>query len=105
MPNADSARRAADTLLEPAVGQPEVAELPGTVPPSLAVNSVSRLTADVVGLVLAMVAAVVTARWLGPAGKGVLSTLTFLAGLFVVACTAGLGDAAVVEINSRRVSF
>lgn len=93
-----------DVVLEPAVAV-EVVELPGPPPPSLAINSVSRLAADVAGLVLGMVAAVITARWLGPAGKGVLSTLTFLAGIFMLACTAGLGDAAIVQINTRKVSF
>jgi O-antigen/teichoic acid export membrane protein len=69
---------------------------------SLSRMAMARLAADIASLVLGLVAAVITARWLGPADKGTFSTLTFLSGLMMLVCTLGLGDAAIVELNRRR---
>jgi O-antigen/teichoic acid export membrane protein len=70
--------------------------------PSLALQSVGRLTTDVGGFVLGIVAAVITSRYLGPADKGTYSTLAFMGATFGLVCTVGLGEAAVVELNRRR---
>jgi O-antigen/teichoic acid export membrane protein len=81
---------------------PRVARTPMS---SLAGNSLARFIADSVGLVFGMIAGVITARWLGPTAKGMLSTLTFLSGLFMQACCMGLGDAAVVLVGQKRASI
>jgi len=52
-----------------------------------------------------MIAGLITARWLGPSGKGIFSTLTFLSGLFMQACCLGLGDAAIVLIGQKKASI
>jgi O-antigen/teichoic acid export membrane protein len=72
---------------------------------SLARNSLARLSADVSGLVFGLIAGVLTARWLGPSGKGSLSALTFLGSLFLHACCVGLGDAAIVLVGQKRASL
>jgi O-antigen/teichoic acid export membrane protein len=72
---------------------------------SLAVNSTVRLASDLGTFVLSIVSAIVTARWLGPSDKGVLSTLMFVAALAILGATMGLGDAAIVEMNRRRTSL
>lgn len=71
---------------------------------SLARSSSARLAADFSTLVIGVVVGVVTARWLGPAGRGVLAALTLLSGLCVAIASMGLTDAAVVMVGQRRVS-
>lgn len=68
----------------------------GTRPPSLRNNSLARLVSDVAALALALVASTITARLLGPSGKGYYSTLVLLGGIFVVLFSAGLGEAAII---------
>jgi O-antigen/teichoic acid export membrane protein len=51
--------------------------------------------------VLGFATAVMTARWLGPAGKGTLSSLLFLAAILTYVSSLGLGDAAVVLTKGR----
>lgn len=70
--------------------------------PSLQANSAARLVSDVSALGFALVAAAVTARVLGPTGKGYYSTLLLLGGVFVVCFSAGLGEAAIVLTGRRR---
>jgi O-antigen/teichoic acid export membrane protein len=72
--------------------------------PSIARNALARLAAEMAGLVLGTAGAVVTARWLGPSNKGVLSSLLFLSGLLMQICSLGLGDAAIVLIGQKRAS-
>ena len=74
-------------------------------PQSLSLNSVARSLSDGAGLVFGLLAGVVTARWLGPAGKGLFSSLTFIAGLVMQACSIGLGDAAAVMVGQRRATI
>lgn len=73
-------------------------------PRSLSLNSVARSLSDGAGFVFGLLAGVVTARWLGPAGKGLFSSLTFVAGLVMQACSVGLGDAAAVMVGQRRAT-
>jgi O-antigen/teichoic acid export membrane protein len=68
---------------------------------SLARNSTARFAADTSGLVLGMVAGIITARWLGPSGKGLLSAVTFLSGVIMSASLLGLGEAAIVAIGRK----
>jgi O-antigen/teichoic acid export membrane protein len=72
--------------------------------PSLGRNSLARFAADGAGLVFGLIASTITARWLGPSGKGTLSAFTFLGGLFMQLCCLGLGDAAIVLVGQRKVS-
>jgi O-antigen/teichoic acid export membrane protein len=71
---------------------------------SLAYNSLARFGADGAGLVFGLIAGTITARCLGPSGKGVLSALTFLSGLFMQLSCLGLGDAAIFLVGRRKVS-
>jgi O-antigen/teichoic acid export membrane protein len=87
---------------EHAGGDQAVARGGGNDGPSLALNSLARLTSDGATFILGVLAAIMTARWLGPADKGTLSTLTFIGALAMLASTLGLGDAAIVELNRRR---
>lgn len=76
--------------------------IPRSKAPSLKGNSVARLVSDVWALLMSLVAATVTARLLGPSGKGFYSTLVLLAAVFMQLFGAGLGEAAVVFGNSGR---
>lgn len=70
--------------------------------PQIRTDSMSRLASASSHLVLALFTSIVTARWLGPAGKGVFSTLHYLATLLTFACTLGLGEATIVLVNRRK---
>ena len=73
--------------------------------PSLRHNSTARLAADLFGLVFALVAATITARALGPSGKGYYSSLVLLAGLLLQVFSAGLGEAAIVLTGSGKATL
>ena len=73
--------------------------------PSLRQNSVARLAADLLALVLALLAATITARVLGPAGKGYYSSLVLLGGLVLQIFSAGLGEAAIVLVGRGKASL
>jgi len=62
----------------------------------------ARFAADVSGLAFGTVAGIITARWLGPAGKGLLSAVTFLCGFCIQIAIIGLGEAAMVAIGQKR---
>jgi O-antigen/teichoic acid export membrane protein len=64
--------------------------------PSLSRNTLARFAADGIALVLGMIAGIITARSLGPAGKGTFSALTFLLTLGVGIASLGLGDSVIV---------
>ncbi|MGH2806915.1 MAG: polysaccharide biosynthesis C-terminal domain-containing protein [Actinomycetota bacterium] len=52
------------------------------------------------------VTSVLTARWLGPEGKGTLSALSFLGDvLFLYVCLMGMGEAAIVLIGRKGVAL
>ncbi len=72
---------------------------------SLRTNSLALFGADLVSLALSLVAAVVTARILLPAGKGFYSSLIFLVGLLINCFSAGLGEAAIVTSGRRGFSL
>jgi len=78
---------------------------PGDVArPSLRRNASSRLAVEVFCLVLSLVSAVIVARLLGPAGKGLYSTLWLLASLFSSLFMIGLGETAIVMVRQRGLS-
>lgn len=85
-----------------------VIEVPLATPPvrrsSLLRGSLMRFASDGTGVVVGTVSAIVTARVLGPAGKGTLAALTFVTVLVIQCCMLGLGDAAVVRIGQGRAS-
>jgi O-antigen/teichoic acid export membrane protein len=72
--------------------------------PSLREHSAGRVLAQIGRLLLGFGVAVLTARSLGPADKGTLSTLSFM-GVFL-SCTAslGLGEAAAVVAHRKQLS-
>lgn len=63
-----------------------------------------RLVSDGGGLVLGTISTIVTARVLGPSGKGTLAALSFITVIAAQCATLGLGDAAVVRVGQARVS-
>ena len=63
-----------------------------------------RFVCDGSGVVLGTISSLVTARVLGPAGKGTLAALTFVTLLVIQCSTLGLGDAAVVRIGQAKAS-
>jgi O-antigen/teichoic acid export membrane protein len=69
---------------------------------SLAAQSATRMLSDITILILGTVTAVLTARVLGPADKGVFSTMSFVAGVAALVATLGLGDAAIVGLNRHK---
>ena len=73
--------------------------------PQIRTDSMSRLVSSSSRLILALFTSIVTARWLGPAGKGVFTTLHYLATLLTFACTLGLGEATIVLVNRREFSL
>ena len=73
--------------------------------PSLRGNTLARFLADAYVLVASLAAATITARLLGPAGKGFYSGLLLLAVLFVHVFGAGLGEAAVVMVGRGRATL
>jgi O-antigen/teichoic acid export membrane protein len=81
-------------------------EAPPLAPPSrsgtLLRGSLMRFVSDGSGVIAGTVSSVVTARVLGPAGKGTLAALTFVTVLVIQCSTLGLGDAAVVRIGQGR---
>jgi len=72
--------------------------------PSLARNSLARFAADAAGLVLGMACGIITARWLGPAGKGLLSAIIFLSGFCIQLALIGLGESAIVAIGQKKAT-
>src|ERR671926_1037580 len=72
--------------------------------PSLKRNSAARFLADAAGLVFGIISGVITARALGPTGKGLFSSLTLLSGILVWVCCMGLGDAAIVMVGQKKAT-
>ncbi|MEA2193572.1 MAG: hypothetical protein QOG42_6 [Solirubrobacteraceae bacterium] len=83
-------------------GAPVVAPAPRSS--SLLRGSLMRFASDGSGVVLGTISSIVTARVLGPAGKGTLAALTFVTLLVIQCSTLGLGDAAVVRIGQAKAS-
>jgi O-antigen/teichoic acid export membrane protein len=73
--------------------------------PSLRRNTIARLVADGATLLLGGLIAVITARWLGPDGRGVFAMLTFLGILVTRICSAGLGEAATVFVGQGKATM
>lgn len=74
-------------------------------PPSLIRSSAARFLADAAGVTSSLVASIITARALGPDGKGLFSTLTFLTAMVVHVFSAGLGDAAIVFVGQKKATL
>jgi O-antigen/teichoic acid export membrane protein len=67
-------------------------------------GSLMRFASDGSGVLLGLISTIVTARVLGPAGRGTLAALTFVTLLVAQCSTLGLGDAAVVRIGQAKAS-
>lgn len=88
----------------PGATEAAVAAAPTPRSSSLLRGSAMRLASDGSGVVLGTIASIITARVLGPAGKGTLAALTFVTLLVIQCCTLGLGDAAVVRIGQAKAT-
>lgn len=66
-------------------------------------DTAARLSADIASLLCAIAASVVTARVLGPVGKGELAALTFLIGMVAQLAGLSLGDTAVI-LSAQRLA-
>ena len=74
--------------------------------PSLARNSTARLGALLAVLGFGFATSVMTARWLGPSGKGTLSALSFMGDVFFFfICLMGLGEAGIVLVAKKEVTL
>lgn len=73
--------------------------------PSLRNNFTARFLADTYGLVTSIVAASLTARVLGPSGRGYYASLVLLTVLFAQLFGAGLGEAAIVLPGRGRATY
>lgn len=69
---------------------------------SLRVNALARFISNGAVVVTGLASATITARWLGPAGKGTLSTMLYIATISSLAATLGSGEAATVLAAGRR---
>lgn len=63
-----------------------------------------RFASDGSGVLVGMISTIITARVLGPAGRGTLAALTFVTVLAAQCSILGLGDAAVVWIGQAKAS-
>ncbi len=86
------------------VGSPPGDDPPAPPRSTLLRGSAMRFASDGSGVLLGVVSTIVTARVLGPAGRGTLAALTFVTLLVAQCSTLGLGDAAVVRIGQARAS-
>lgn len=59
--------------------------------------------AQVLGLLLSVASTAVTARWLGPAGKGTLALALLIPGMLGLFLNGGIGAANVYFVGSRRL--
>lgn len=74
-------------------------------PPPLARTSLARFAADGSAVTFGLLAGIVTARLLGPAGKGTLAALLLLVNVFGHTCSLGLGDASVIAYGQRKADL
>lgn len=68
-------------------------------------NLAARLVSDTYTLATSLIAATITARVLGPSGRGYYASLVLLSVLFVQIFNAGLGEAALVLAGRGRTRF
>ena len=82
---------------------PEDLPLPSMPAPGrMTRDAVARLSADGLGMVAGLMSGIITARALGPSGRGVYSTLAFLIFIGGGLATCGLGEAVVVLVGRQR---
>lgn len=72
---------------------------------SFARGTVARFGAEALGALFGLLVGALTARFLGPAGKGTLSALTYSVALAAPLCALGLGEATQTLLGQRRVSL
>lgn len=66
------------------------------------INASARLFADAFGLAAGVIAGIITARYLGPEGKGLFAVVTYLVGIVALLATSGLGEAEIFLVNRGR---
>jgi len=67
-------------------------------------NATRKLVADWVGLAAGLVTSLVTARVLGPDGRGVFATVGFVAGFAGSVAVMGLGESLIIGIGQARTT-
>jgi O-antigen/teichoic acid export membrane protein len=67
-------------------------------------NSAARFAAELAVAAVGAISAVITARWLGPAGKGTAAALSFLAAILMRTGQMGLGESGIVFVGKRIVT-
>ena len=72
---------------------------------SLGRSAVLKLLSDVLSLAAGLVSSIVTARVLGPAGKGTLAVLFFLTPLLAQLANLGLCDIGVLRVGQGRIGL
>lgn len=78
---------------------------PSAGPPvSVSFRAAVRLVGELTFAALALLTALMVARDLGPAGKGIVSTLSYLIALVAPACVLGLAEVGVTMTKRREVS-
>lgn len=73
--------------------------------PSFRNNLAARVASDIYGLATSLMAATITARMLGPSGRGYYASLVLLTVLFGQLFNAGLGEAAIVQVGRGYVGL
>jgi O-antigen/teichoic acid export membrane protein len=63
----------------------------------------STMLSQGVTLIISLATAAITARWLGPAGKGQLAMILMVPAMFQMFLSAGLGPANVYYVGSERI--
>lgn len=70
--------------------------------PSLKVNALARFISNAALVLTGFVSATITARWLGPSGKGTLSTLLYIVAVASLFASLGVGDAATILARGSK---
>lgn len=72
---------------------------------ALAHGSMARFSGEAAGALFGLVVGAMTARYLGPAGKGTLSALSYLVALMAPLCAFGLGEASQTLFGQGHVTL
>lgn len=81
---------------------PLVVDSRPVVTPSLKKNATAQFIGSSAVVVAGFISLIITARWLGPAGKGTLSTMLYIVSVSSLAASLGAGDAAIVLAAGNR---
>lgn len=72
---------------------------------TLAHGTLARFAGEAAGALFGLIVGAMTARYLGPTGKGTLSTLSYLVALMAPLCAFGLGEASQTLFGRGRMGL